>query len=138
MKLLFDASSLLEMIKSFDDEKTLRALRENCILDLTKYEVGNALWREHVLSQSIEKDEFQEFLDLLRIVVIRVKGLAAKPENLTDIALTAAEERITFYDASYITIAKTQDLTLITEDQQLAKVASKHAKTAGIKDIASR
>lgn len=136
MRFLFDASAVLQVIRGFEEEKALRMLGENCILDLTKYEVGNALWKEHVLHSAITEDEFHEFLDLLRSVVVRAKILAPDPENLSDVAGVAAKEKITFYDASYIAIAKIRKLTLITEDGRLAKVASKHAKVATSKDIA--
>ena len=137
MKFLFDASSMLQLIKSFDEEKTLHMLGENCILDLTKYEVGNALWKELVLHQAIEEDDFREFLNLLRKVVIRTKMLAVEPQKLSDVGRVAAEERITFYDASYIIVAKIKNLTLITEDGKLARAASKHTKTAPSRDIPS-
>jgi len=137
MKFLFDASSMLELIKSFDEEKALHMLGENSILDLTKYEVGNALWKELVLHHAIEEDEFREFLDLLRKVVLRTRISAVDPEKLTDVGRVAAKERITFYDASYIIVAKIQNLMLITEDGKLAKAASKHTKTAPIKNMPS-
>jgi len=137
MKFLFDASSVFQVIRNLDEEKALRVLNGNCILDLTKYEVGNALWKERVLHQAIAEDEFQEFLKLFKTIILRTKVLVVDAENLSDIAEVAAKERATFYDASYITIAKMQDLTLITEDGQLAKVASKYTKAAASKDIPS-
>jgi len=137
MKFLFDASSMLEAIRSFEEEKVLRVFRENCILDLTKYEVGNALWKEYILHNAIREEEFREFLDFFRSVLRLTKVVAVGAESLLDVAETAAKEQITFYDASYIAIARIQKLILITEDRQLAKLALKYAKTAQIKDILS-
>jgi predicted nucleic acid-binding protein len=135
MKFLFDASSVIQVIKSYEEEKTLRLFSENCILDLTKYEVGNALWKEHTLRRNIGADEFRELLDLLRTVILRTKVLSVDAHELLDVAEVAAKERITFYDASYVVIAKVHDLTLVTEDTHLAKAASKHTKTASGKDV---
>jgi predicted nucleic acid-binding protein len=135
MKFLFDASSMVQVIKSCEEEKTLRLLSENCILDLTKYEVGNALWKEHVLRQAIEADEFRESLDLLRTIILRTKVLSVDAQDLPDVAEVAEKERITFYDASYVIIAKVQNLTLVTEDANLAKAASKHTKTVPAKGL---
>jgi predicted nucleic acid-binding protein len=135
MKFLFDASSMIQVIKSCEEEKTLRLFSENCILDLTKYEVGNALWKEHILHRTIGADEFRELLDLLRIIILRTKVLSVDAHELPDVAEVAEKERITFYDASYVVIAKVQDLTLVTEDTHLAKAASKYTKTVSGKDV---
>ncbi len=129
MKFLFDASSLLQMIKTFEEEKTLRVLHQNCILDLTKYEVGNTLWKEQVQHRAIRQDEFQEFLNLLQRLVQRTHVLTVDAKKLSDVAEVAAKERITFYDASYITVAKAHSLVLITEDGQLTSAASKYIET---------
>ena len=45
MKTLLDASAVLEVIKSFEDEKALQAFDDSYVLDLTKYEVGNYILR---------------------------------------------------------------------------------------------
>jgi predicted nucleic acid-binding protein len=135
MKFLFDASSVIQVIKSHEEEKTLRLFSDNCILDLTRYEVGNALWKEHTLRRTIGEAEFRESLDLLRTVMLRTKVLSVDAHELLDVAEVADKERITFYDASYVVIAKAHDLTLVTEDTHLAKAASKHAKTASGKDV---
>jgi len=126
---------MIRAIKSCEEEKALRLLSENCILDLTKYEVGKALWEEHVLRQSIEADEFRELLDLLRTIILRTKVLSVDAQDLPDVAEVAEKERITFYDASYVITAKVQNLNLATEDANLASAASKHTKTVPAKDV---
>lgn len=134
MKFLFDASSMLRMIKSVEEEKALRLLSENCILDLTKYEVGNALWKQHILHHALSEKEFQELVQLLREIVLHTNILTADAESLAEVARMATRERITFYDASYISIAKGKNLTLVTEDVRLRKVSSKHARTISCKE----
>ena len=135
MKFLFDASSMVQVIKSSEEKKALRLLSENCVLDLTKYEVGNALWKEHMLHRTMGADEFRESLDLLRIIIPRTKVLSADAHALRDIAEIADRDLMTFYDASYVMISKAQDLTQVTEDARLAKAASKYAKTLSAKDV---
>jgi len=137
MRFLFDASSILQLIRGSKEEKALRMLTENCILDLTKYELGNALWKEHVLHRAIGEREFREFLDLLRSVIFRASILSVNGERLPDVAAVATREKITFYDASYITMAKIHNLTLVTEDKELAKAASKHTRTSSSIDVSS-
>jgi hypothetical protein len=40
MKFLFDAGSMVHVIKNCEEEKLLSLLSDSCVLDLTKYEVG--------------------------------------------------------------------------------------------------
>lgn len=135
MKFLFDASSMVHVIKNCEEEKVLRLLNDSCVLDLTKYEVGNALWKEHVLHKAMGEKEFAEFLDLLRTILLRTKALSVEAHDLSKVAEVAEKERITFYDASYVTVAKVRNLTLLTEDTRLTRAASDHAKTASGRDL---
>jgi predicted nucleic acid-binding protein len=137
MRALLDASAVLQLIKSVEDEKALRVFDESYVLDLTKYEVGNGVWREYALQHAIQEEEFHEFLDSLRTVVDRAELLVPDPRNLLEIAQIAAKERITFYDASYIAMAKIRKLVLATEDAKLSKVACRHAKTKSTDDLIS-
>lgn len=137
MKFLLDASSLLQVIKNFREERALRLLSENCILDLTKYEVGNALWKEQMLHQAIEEEELQEFFGLLRGLVLRTNVLTVDARKLSDVARIAAKERITFYDASYVAVAKAHNVTLITEDRELTDAASKYVKAGSMERLRS-
>ena len=132
MKFLLDASYVLEAIKCMDEGEALRLFGENCILDLTKYEVGNALWKEHTLHQSMEEEEFREFLSLFGRIIPQTQVLSVEGKDLPEVADLAAKERITFYDASYVIVAKSRDLPLVTMDAQLRKVASKYVKTTSL------
>jgi predicted nucleic acid-binding protein len=135
MKSLLDASAVLQVIKSLDEDQALRVFAENHVLDLTKYEVGNGIWKEFVLHRAIEADEFYEFLRLLRTVVARAGLLVPDPETLSNIGEIAAKEKMTFYDASYIALAKIRKLSLTTEDAKLAKAATKYVKTRTTKEL---
>jgi len=135
MRFLLDASSTLQLIKKLEEDMALRILSEGCVLDLGKYEVGNALWKEHILRRTITEDEFDEFFRLLSGVIIHSKIVRVEAQDLPDVAKIAAKEKITFYDASYVEVAKGQNLILITEDEKLAKAAAKYAKTATTNDL---
>jgi len=135
MRFLLDASSTLQLIKKLEEDMALRILSESCVLDLGKYEVGNALWKEHILRHTITEEEFDEFFRLLTGVIIHSKIVRVEAQDLPDVAKIAAKERITFYDASYVEVAKGQKLILITEDEKLAKAAAKYTKTATTNDL---
>ena len=95
------------------------------LIDGVKYE----LWTP--------QKEVEEFLDLFREVLSRTKILMVDPDDLSKVAGIAIDEMMSFYDASYIIAAKDRDLTLVTEDTQLTKVASKHVRTMSSKEIIS-
>jgi predicted nucleic acid-binding protein len=135
MRFLLDASSMLQLIKKLEEEMALRVLSEGCVLDLGKYEVGNALWKEHILRHTITEEEFDEFFRLLASVLDQSKILQVETDALPSAAKIAAKEKITFYDASYVEAARGQDLVLITEDEKLAKAASKYVKTGTTVDL---
>jgi len=135
MRYLVDASSVFLIIRSLEDEKALRLLSENCFLDLTKYEVGNALWKEHRLHRTLKEKEVQEFLDLFTQLLSRAKILTVDPRGLSEVARFAIDEKTSFYDASYIMTARNKDLTLVTEDTQLRKVASKHVRAISSAEV---
>jgi predicted nucleic acid-binding protein len=98
------------------------------LLSTSKYEIGNAFWKERFLQETVGRDEFRELFALLRTIFLKTKILAVEDQDLPVVAAVAETERITFYDASYATIAKAHSLTLVTEDIRLAKAASKHVK----------
>jgi predicted nucleic acid-binding protein len=135
MRFLLDASSTLQLIKKLEEDMALRILSEGCVLDLGKYEVGNAIWKEHILRHTITEDEFDEFFRLLTSVIIHSQIVRVEAQDLPDVAKIAAKEKITFYDASYVEVAKDQKLILITEDEKLGKAAAKYAKTATANDL---
>jgi predicted nucleic acid-binding protein len=87
------------------------------------------------LRRTITEDDFDEFFRLLAGVIIHSKIVRVEAQDLPEVARIAAKEKITFYDASYVEVAKGQNLILITEDEKLAKAAAKYAKTATTNDL---
>lgn len=82
----------------------------------------------------MEEGEFREFLSLFGRIIPQTQVLSVEAKDLPEVADLAAKEQITFYDASYIMVAKSRNLTLVTVDEQLRKVASKYVKTSLSKD----
>ncbi len=135
MKYLFDASSMLQIIKNLDEQKTVRLLTDSYVLDLTKYEVGNAIWKQHALRHTVNEKEFYQLLELFSTIFPKAKVVAVEDGELRNVAEIAAKERATFYDSSYIVCAKRWDLTLVTEDGKLAKLAAKRVKVVSSKQL---
>ena len=104
---------------------------------MTKYEVGNAVWKQQRLQHAIDEKEFYELLDPFSKIFLNVKVLAIENGELRDVAEIAAKEKTTFYDLSYIVSAKRWGLTLVTEDGNLAQLAAKRVKGTSGKQPAS-
>jgi len=82
MRALLEASAVLQVIKSLEDEQALRVFDDNCVLDLTKYEVGNGIWKEYAFQHAIREEKFNDFLVSLQTVVNRSELLVPGPGHL--------------------------------------------------------
>lgn len=135
MTVLIDASALLHVIRTASEEEALKLLSTNHVLDLTKYEVGNTLWKEHTLLHTLTRAEFEEFLTLFGRLMEKIPTLSPAPESLLSIGRLASQTRLSFYAASYIHLARSHHLTLVTTDETLARAATRYVKTLPTKDL---
>lgn len=118
MKRIFDASALLNIIRFLGSE-ALPHLKDNYILTLTLYEVGNALWKEATLLSKISIDEA---LSLMNVVERMCRFLNIVSPRNTSLALKLAHELgTTYYDASYIVAAYELNAELVTDDEKLRR-----------------
>jgi len=129
-RLLFDASSLIYALKL----RELRILYGNYIQWLTIYEALNGLWKEAHLVKIISPEE--------ATAIARTVGKIARYMNVLDpqgaeeeILKTALEHGITVYDASYIVLARRNNMTLVTEDRKLRAKAEKIVKTRSLEEV---
>ena len=117
MKYLFDASALLNLVRRLG-EGSLKILKENCILTLTIYEVGNALWRETRLLSRLTMDEAEE---IMRAIITLIKFMQViEPQDPIEVLKISNEIETTFYDAAYVVTALRGGLILVTDDRRLA------------------
>lgn len=118
MKLLYDASALLNVIR-LRRKNAYRLLKDALILHLTKYEIGNALWKESLLQKRVSVEEALETMILLGRVL---KIMSAVDLLNDDLAFKLAYGlQITYYDASYIVASMENNATLVTDDMKLAR-----------------
>ncbi|MCD6491007.1 MAG: type II toxin-antitoxin system VapC family toxin [Candidatus Njordarchaeia archaeon] len=123
MRYLFDACSFLELVK----QKKSRILENQYVLDLTFYELCNAIWKEVNLFKSINRNEGLKLIKSLEIILTRLNVLRIK-EELSSIYNLAITEALTAYDATYIHSAEKNKLVLVTEDKKLYKKARKYVQ----------
>jgi predicted nucleic acid-binding protein len=101
-------------------------------LDLARYELGNIIWKECALQGLISPDKAssraEDLAGMLEIMKIEKIESGEDSRGAMELAIRL---RLTFYDASYLQIAKSRGLTLVTEDEELGE----RAKRANIKTM---
>jgi predicted nucleic acid-binding protein len=98
-------------------ENTLLYKDQFAVLDLTAYEVCNAVWKGYragrVRDPAPVVRVFEEFMS-------GVKRLSVE-QGMLEAFDIAVKNGITFYDASYVYVARKLGLKLVTEDSDLLK-----------------
>jgi len=101
IRFVHDASTLYPIALNVNEY--IDILSESVILDLTVYEVSNAglvAWRRGLLRN------YMEFLKALSEIVSTLTLVKIAPEDIVGIGEIAKKTGLTFYDATYIHIAK--------------------------------
>jgi len=125
-----DASSIGVLLGRMK-EKAVEFLEGTVTLDLALYELGNFIWKECVLKRIISRKEALERIeDLVKILGLMDLEKLEK-EDVGSTMILAVDLDLTFYDASYLYIAKSRNMILITEDKELLE----KAKRIGVKAV---
>lgn len=130
MSYLFDASSLVYAIKL----KRIGILAGNYVQELTIYEVLNALWKETYILRRMSRKEAESLLDVFVRLLSYLKMLDLRGLE-SEVFKIAVENGLTAYDASYLTLARREKLTLVTEDVKLRNVASTMIRVVSLDEI---
>ena len=118
VRYLLDASALYPLLRRLG-KSLYRHLKTLAVLDLTKYEVGNALWVE------VKHGLVVDWLPVVKAWIEVFRGLKElKVEDLVDVEELATRLDVTFYDAAYIFTANRMGLILVTEDEEMRDKAS--------------
>jgi len=120
----------------FDSSAIFRAVRENLVellsgsytLELARYELGNALWKEYALHGRIDIGELKKLAILVKDALGLLNLLAVECREEEVLAL-AGKLRLTFYDAAYVYFARENKLSLVTEDVNLLNKIKPTVKT---------
>lgn len=134
MPQLFDASSFINILVGRGGE-AVSLLKGKYVLDLTIYEIGNALWRMHVLQKKLGLGAAKKLMVATTRLIGWVNILSISGLDLVEIMEIAVDEATTFYDAAYVVACKLKKLTLITDDAKLAEMASTYINVKSSKDL---
>ncbi len=134
---LIDASSLMLLMKTANTQTALDFLRSSSLLDLTFYEVGNALWKETCLTKFLTKEESEVLRNRVQTVLARTDSIPGETSNFEKIFDISENEKLTFYDSSYLFVAKEKGLVFVTEDKGLKAKAGKHVEVQNVATLLS-
>jgi predicted nucleic acid-binding protein len=131
MRYLLDASALVPLVTKFGKDLIARAAKDWFLTtDLAIYEACNSLWKMSSLLRSISLEDGLETVSIIRELTERdtIHLIRASKVELAATLRLASEQKLTFYDASYVTIAEDQRATLVTQDRELSDVARKRVE----------
>jgi len=124
MKKLFDASSIILLTKNHPREAP-ELLKNEHLLDLTLYEIGNTIWKINKLYKKPDKNTALDSIEqAYHLIALMNKHEIDNRQTYLSIMENAFQYNLTYYDAAYLTTAQQHKLTLVTEDKQLEKAAN--------------
>lgn len=133
MSYVIDASSLLNLTRELGED-TVDVLKDNLTSSLAIYEIGNGLWKECNLLEDFSFKDAAEILEFTTSIMETMKVIHLGESDLEgEVLHTAKERNITYYDATYLTIAENSREALVTDDGKLRDAAKK----AGVKAMSS-
>ena len=131
MKHVLDSSAIALILKKLGGE-SIEVLEESTTLGLAAYELGNILWKEYTLRRLIGLEEAVRRAEQIAKIleVIQLENIKSA-EEFKEVMKLAAQLDLTFYDASYLYLAKKTGMPLVTEDKELLE----KAKNASVKAL---
>ena len=126
MSYVFDSSSIYALLSKAS------VLGGNYTVFLAKFELGNIVWKEVLLHKRISREEGLRLLSFISKVLNTMNLEDVNCKETEEIALNYG---ITFYDASYVWLARKLDLPLVTEDNKLREAVERELKVLSTKDI---
>ena len=141
MKYLLDASALLPLVTRRGKQLIVEASRENLVTtDLATYEACNSLWKLATLLKTVSLQDAVDVATTIKDLATRnlIQTVNFAKLDFSHTLKAAYKERLTFYDTSYITTAKSTEAILVTEDEKLRKTASKFVKTIAYTDLENK
>ena len=127
-EIVLDASVFLPLLLNLGRKfKELAGNFSFHLLDLTLYEVCNGLWKESAKLNRIDAFTASELCYYSKEVAKRCAKVHSISElDVRSVIEIALESGLTFYDSSYIELARELNASLATEDKEIARVAPKY------------
>ena len=121
---LFDASSVVELVLGrAGAEIGIDVLFDEYWLDLTRYEAANAIWKIGLARGELRDSAIDDAIDILDRLEHEMEVTVTTGSATMEVA---RESGLTFYDASYLAVARRNEFTIVTEDGALRDAAAAH------------
>lgn len=125
---LLDASAIINLaIQS--GEEAADFLRARATLDLAFYESGNAVWKLCAVQKKMAYEQAKSLVETIARLIAKMQTVPFVELRPSEVMTFALDERLSYYDAAYVFVGKSRNLVLVTDDDRLAKAASKHIQT---------
>ena len=121
MTSLFDVSAIYNIVLRTDKD-SWSIFKNNYMIALTPYELGNIAWK-HVVRGDLTTSEGLDIVALVKTLANVMHVIPLDMDDMPAIFSLANDKRISFYDASYLHYAKTREFLLVTDDGKLAQAA---------------
>ncbi|HIQ12991.1 MAG TPA: PIN domain-containing protein [Thermoprotei archaeon] len=123
--IVVDASALTAFILREDGWRDIAEYLVRAVsIDHLLKEVSNAIWKAYY-REYISFDDALKAYNILKSMIGRNITLYPEIEYIDDALKIALENRLTVYDSLYIVLARSMGGTLLTLDDEQAKVATK-------------
>jgi len=119
---LFDSSAIFNLFL----QGKYNTLVSGSTIPLSRYEIGNVLWKNYKIRKKISK---KEAIEAGNVLFELIDSMEMVDPPLTYAIRITLEEGITFYDSSYVAAAIESGYDLITDDMKLLQVASSKVRT---------
>ena len=131
---LFDASALVNLVL-LKGRGAVSLTKGGRVLDLTSYETANAVRRLSQPTGRLSEDEACALVDSVQSLLDALDEIRHVEIDSRDTLKIALRESLTFYDAAHLYTARKKELALVTDDEMLAKKASRYVQTRRSKDL---
>ncbi|MCG3109825.1 Exonuclease VapC9 [Metallosphaera sp. J1] len=126
MSYIFDSSSIYRAIL----ERKVNLLGGNYTAHLARSELGNIVWKEVNLRKRLSREEGIRLTEFVEKVL---DTMIITEVNMVKIEMIAISNDITYYDATFVSLASELNFPLVTEDERLRR----KVENRGIVDVIS-
>ncbi|MBD3191150.1 MAG: hypothetical protein GF308_10920 [Candidatus Heimdallarchaeota archaeon] len=108
--------------------------QDQFLTELSYYEFGNILWKLKY-HEIISQKELQELSELIKDLWYFFNIISYKIEQFNEILTLAIQNKITFYDSSFIFYAKGHSLILVSDDEKMRTIVEKFVTVISSEDL---
>ena len=114
---IFDSSAIYKAIGI----SNVSLLAGECTVPLALYELGNIVLKNSLLFKKYSSREAHELLRICETTLNTMRVIS--PDNWEHVYQIAVSYQLSFYDATYVCLAKRLNMSLVTLDKKLANKA---------------